>query len=267
MRSSLLGHVTGLGLFFAFSSRPEWMFGVYLILLAWFHWSEYLFASLFCAHSFSTKSFILNHSPAYIVATLVSWVEFFVLQWLLPSKFFTCSVDCWLFLFVPIFSLIGFRSWSFISYCGLFMCIIGETLRKLAIATAAESFNHVVEVSGSLIDWFSRSSLNCCIPRLIDWLAFVWIFLIEWRPAFSICFHTFTSTTDLLNWLFFHTYDLLNVLMLLFTGYGVSKMSGCFSGVQTEGTPTGHSWNLQFLPAPVIRTCVLEEWYHYFHPS
>ncbi|OQV14771.1 putative Protein-S-isoprenylcysteine O-methyltransferase [Hypsibius exemplaris] len=124
MRSSLLGHVVGLGLFIA-TARPYWMLGVYLIFLGWFHWSEYLFASLYCAHSCSKRSFILNHSPAYIVATLVSWLEFAVIQHMWP----------------------GFRHYSAISVLGLITCTVGETLRKLAISTAAESFNHVVEES------------------------------------------------------------------------------------------------------------------------
>ena len=42
--------------------------------------------------------------------------------------------------------IIGMRSWSAVSILGLVMCVVGETMRKLAIATAAKSFNHVVEV-------------------------------------------------------------------------------------------------------------------------
>ncbi|GAV07865.1 hypothetical protein RvY_17648-2 [Ramazzottius varieornatus] len=123
IRSLLLGQVAGLGVAVATSSSSIWMFGAYLVFLAGFHWSEYLSVSIFCPLNLSTSSFMLYHSPAYVVATVASWVEFTIIQYFWP----------------------GFRNISAISYLGALFCVVGECLRKAAMATASKSFNHVVE--------------------------------------------------------------------------------------------------------------------------
>ncbi|XP_055342898.1 protein-S-isoprenylcysteine O-methyltransferase-like [Paramacrobiotus metropolitanus] len=125
IRSSLLGNLFAFGVWTVFVFRSVRPFGIYMALLAHFHWSEYLFISMFSPRSLSVRSFMLDHSPAYVFATIASWIEYTVWQFIFP----------------------GMRDCIWISIVGLLMCVVGESLRKVAIATAGENFDHIVEDS------------------------------------------------------------------------------------------------------------------------
>lgn len=66
---------------------------------------------------------MLNHSSAYIISAVSSWLEFLAEAYFFPS----CKKNVW--------SLV----------VGIVLVICGEMIRKLAILTAGRSFNHIVQ--------------------------------------------------------------------------------------------------------------------------
>lgn len=102
------------------SIRP---FGFYMMVMSFFHTTEFVFTAMFNHRDVSTDSFLLNHSFEYSVAAIVSWIEFAVEALVLP----------WL----------KTGLWSL--YTGLILVSIGELFRKLAMYTAGRSFNHYVQ--------------------------------------------------------------------------------------------------------------------------
>nr|CAG4641163.1 EOG090X0CFU [Eulimnadia texana] len=100
-------------------------FGWYMVIMSVFHFSEYLVTSVIRPQSLNSDSFLLNHSKAYGIAALASWLEFFLELWLIP----------------------GLKQLTWLSYTGLVICITGEFLRKLAMLTAGSNFDHLVRVT------------------------------------------------------------------------------------------------------------------------
>lgn len=124
IRALLLGYVFGIGILTAITASPSWqMFGVYTVVLATFHYSEFLAIAWANPRALSIDSFILNHSIAYGAAACLSWIEFLI------ERYYFSDMK------LP----------SLISYFGLILCIFGELLRKLAMCTAKHNFNHVVQ--------------------------------------------------------------------------------------------------------------------------
>lgn len=119
-----LGLVFSVGGLIALSGNDFWCFGLYMMSLSFFHWSEYLTTSIFNPSSLSLDSFLINHSWEYGVAAILSWLEFWV-EWYFVPSLKTFKIVC----------LIGF-----------FMVIFGETLRKVAMFTAGSNFTHQVQV-------------------------------------------------------------------------------------------------------------------------
>ncbi|KAL1116478.1 hypothetical protein AAG570_004950 [Ranatra chinensis] len=92
--------------------------------MAFFHYSEFLTIAVSNPDTLSVDSFILNHSPQYKIAAVSSWIEFWIEHALWPDL----KNVCW-----PLSAL------------GLFVCVCGEAVRKLAMLTARTNFNHVVQ--------------------------------------------------------------------------------------------------------------------------
>ena len=61
--------------------------GLYLVVLSWFHFGEYLSTALFHPSIIKIDAFILNHSHEYNIALLLSAVEHALLPYFFPSKF------------------------------------------------------------------------------------------------------------------------------------------------------------------------------------
>ncbi|KAF2359990.1 Isoprenylcysteine carboxyl methyltransferase [Trinorchestia longiramus] len=100
------------------------IFGSYISVLAFFHFSEYFVTAATNPPALSLDSYLLNHSLSYWLAAISSWVEFF-LEW---------------YFFPPIKSL-----W-YVSAVGAIACLAGEVTRKFAMITAQKNFNHLVQV-------------------------------------------------------------------------------------------------------------------------
>jgi len=115
----LLGALFLTGLLHSSSSS----FGIYLAVLAFFHFSEFLTTGLTNPQNLSFDSYLVNHSVQYTVAAVASWIEHLVTLYLFP----------------------GFKEMRLVSLAGLGVCIVGECLRKGAMFEAGRNFNHLVQ--------------------------------------------------------------------------------------------------------------------------
>lgn len=123
VRAGLLGFFFGIGLLISFSGTTWTHFGWYLVVLSFFHWSEYFTTALTNPDSLTLESYLLDHSREYKLAALASWTEFFI-EWLIFP---------------------GLKQNSILSLCGLILVIVGECIRKASMFTAKKNFNHYVQ--------------------------------------------------------------------------------------------------------------------------
>ncbi|KAJ8731088.1 hypothetical protein PYW07_004252 [Mythimna separata] len=123
LRSAFLGATFSLGIFLTSFENGWRVFGLYTIILSFFHFSEFVSVALTNPRTLSVSSFILNHSVQYGVAAVASWIEWAVEFYFFPDM----------------------KTFFWLSYCGVVMCIAGEVFRKSAMFTAKTNFNHTVQ--------------------------------------------------------------------------------------------------------------------------
>lgn len=142
-RSVFLGVIFGAGLSnVAFSNHSDsssvvFTLGFYFCALSFFHYSEFLSTAWWNSRHLSVDSFLLNHSPEYHAALVVSWLEF-VLEFLLGRYFFGVSSSS---SFYGVFS----KDFDGVAKVGLCLIVAGEFCRKLAMWTAKSNFNHLIQ--------------------------------------------------------------------------------------------------------------------------
>ncbi|XP_016769299.2 protein-S-isoprenylcysteine O-methyltransferase [Apis mellifera] len=190
VRAVFLGYGFGIGIILFFVAPPSWqMFGIYITVLATFHYTEFLSIAWINPSSLSIDSFILNHSIAYGVAACCSWIEFIIERLYFP----------------------GMKKASFISYFGLVLCICGEFLRKLAMFTAKHNFNHIVQSekmdNHELITYGVYKI--CRHPSYVGW--FYWSIGTQLILQNPFCLFAYTVT----SWKFFHDRILIEEVTLL----------------------------------------------------
>jgi protein-S-isoprenylcysteine O-methyltransferase len=95
---------------------------VYSVALCSFHLLEFFVTAIYNPTEATADSFLINHSSAYSAALIISWIEFGVR-----------------FLFFPRFNS---RPLSFL---GIALVVISQGIRSVAMATAGESFNHLIQ--------------------------------------------------------------------------------------------------------------------------
>ncbi|XP_002737258.1 protein-S-isoprenylcysteine O-methyltransferase-like [Saccoglossus kowalevskii] len=179
IRACFLGVVFALGVIVTLLAVSNWtVFGWYLCVLSFFHFSEYVCTSLYNAKSLSLQSFLLDHSLAYHIAAMASWVEYTLQAVLLP----------------------GMKQCIWVSGSGLALCIVGEFLRKLAMFTAGKSFNHNIQyrkdeshvlVTQGIYAW-------CRHPSYVGW--FLWSVGTQLILCNPLCFIAYI----LASWQFFN---------------------------------------------------------------
>lgn len=125
-RAYLLGLISGFGRFLYLYSDTLDNFGCWLIILSFFHFSEYFFTSISNPNNLAIKSFLLDHSKEYHMAFLMAFSEYFIERILFPSYKISTSL-------------------TWLNIIGITACICGEILRKLAMLNAGTNFNHLVE--------------------------------------------------------------------------------------------------------------------------
>jgi len=119
-------HILGLVCLTGLVNCSQSSFGLYLAVLAFFHFSEYVSTGLSNPQNISWDSYLVNHSIQYGIAMLVSWVEYALWMWLYPDIK---------------------TKWIWITLLGLAMCSTGEVVRKLAMLHAGRNFNHLVQLT------------------------------------------------------------------------------------------------------------------------
>ncbi|VDD74735.1 unnamed protein product [Mesocestoides corti] len=133
--------------------RIVWPFGVYLAFLTFFHWSEFFITALTSPLRADIDSYMLVHSPEYLAAVALSFAEYWLGMWLWPTKA---------------------TNYLWINLAGLLICIAGESLRKVAMWTAADNFSHFVEHTLRREHQLVRSGVYawCRHPAYVGW--FFW---------------------------------------------------------------------------------------------
>ncbi|OAD52337.1 Protein-S-isoprenylcysteine O-methyltransferase, partial [Eufriesea mexicana] len=199
VRAVFLGYVFGIGSVVSFIAPSSWqMFGIYITVLAMFHYSEFLSIAWINPSTLSIDSFILNHSISYGVAACSSWIEFIAERQYFPVM----------------------KEPSFISYFGLILCICGELLRKLAMFTAKHNFNHIVQ--SEKLDNHELITYGvykiCRHPSYVGW--FYWSIGTQLILQNPFCLFAYT----VVSWKFFHDRILIEEITLLnFFGYDYVK--------------------------------------------
>ncbi|XP_013785267.1 protein-S-isoprenylcysteine O-methyltransferase-like [Limulus polyphemus] len=123
-RAGILGQGFGIGLVSAVLTDSSWkVFGIYISILCFFHYSEYLTTAVINPKSLSLDSFLINHSREYGIAAVGSWMEFLLERYFCP----------------------GMKEVWWLSLLGFLLCVGGETMRKMAMLTAGSNFNHIIQ--------------------------------------------------------------------------------------------------------------------------
>lgn len=123
IRSAFLGATFSMGVFLSTFENGWRAFGLYAMILSMFHFSEFMSVALTNPRTLSVDSFILNHSIQYGLAAVASWIEWAIEYYFFPNM----------------------KTYFWISFVGVVMCITGELLRKSAMFTAKTNFNHTVQ--------------------------------------------------------------------------------------------------------------------------
>ena len=105
------------------SPRIVWPFGIFLSLLAFFHWSEFFVVALLTPSRAATDLYLLDHSLEYLSALGLSFIEYWIEVIFWPAK----------------------NTFLMVNLVGLFICLAGEAVRKAAMLTAAGNFSHYIE--------------------------------------------------------------------------------------------------------------------------
>ena len=94
----------------------------YVVALCTFHLLEFFVTAIYNPTVLNGDSFLVNHSTAYTTVAITSCIEFNIR-----------------------FLILGHASWGWVG--GLLLVSIGQTLRSLAMATAGQSFHHLIQTS------------------------------------------------------------------------------------------------------------------------
>lgn len=121
--ATVLGAVLSFGLYLFFIG-PHWLnpFGVYLSLLAFFHFSEFFTTAYIKPSSLNIASYLLNNGCSYWLALAVSWFEYFAGVYYWPQ----------------------FKHVNVICCVGITLSLLGELFRKVAMFTAGSNFDHMI---------------------------------------------------------------------------------------------------------------------------
>ena len=106
----------------AISDKNYATFGWYMIFMSTFHFLEFFATLLTNPSNLSVDSFLLNHSYAYGIAAISSWLEYGVELWAFPNI-----------------------KASSLSVVGVLLCLFGDGIRKAAMFNAGQSFNHIIQ--------------------------------------------------------------------------------------------------------------------------
>ncbi|KAK9500076.1 hypothetical protein O3M35_001413 [Rhynocoris fuscipes] len=195
VRACFLGAVFSWGIFLSFFADHTYtVFGWYMCVLSFFHYSEFLAISVTNPATLTIDSFILDHSLDYKIAAATSWLEFFVERWFFPEM----------------------KIYKSISVIGLILCIGGEILRKLAMYTAGRNFTHTVRSEKGEDQTLVITGIYSFVrhPSYVGW--FYWAIGTQILLLNPLC----TIAYTLASWKFFNDrITIEEVTLLTFFGY------------------------------------------------
>uniref|UniRef100_A0A0V0G8H3 Protein-S-isoprenylcysteine O-methyltransferase n=1 Tax=Triatoma dimidiata TaxID=72491 RepID=A0A0V0G8H3_TRIDM len=195
MRACFLGAIFSWGIFTAVLAPDSYtVFGWYMCVLSFFHYSEFLAISVTNPTTLTIDSYILDHSLDYKIAAATSWVEFFIERWFVPDM----------------------KTYRRIAAIGLFLCIGGEILRKLAMYTAGRNFTHTVRSEKGPDQTLVVTGLYSLVrhPSYVGW--FYWAVGTQITLLNPLC----TVAYALASWKFFNDRIIIEEITLLnFFGY------------------------------------------------
>ncbi|OQD67347.1 hypothetical protein PENDEC_c039G01514 [Penicillium decumbens] len=133
-----LGITSSMTILLATFSSPFWRVPFFIAALSLFHFLEFFVTARYNTPYATVKAFLLSSNGwAYNVAHGSALVESIISHWLWPGR---SSVG-------RMFSFEVFGTEvSLLLVAGLFLTVMGQVVRTLAMATAAGNFNHHVQV-------------------------------------------------------------------------------------------------------------------------
>ena len=105
----------------------QWCLNVCFIVV--FHLSEFFVTAIYNPSVVSAESFMVDHSKAYTVAMVTSWVEFWI------EYAFVKFLEIDQIIVMPVY----------MRWIGLVFVMTGQVLRTAAMATCGPSFNHLIQ--------------------------------------------------------------------------------------------------------------------------
>lgn len=96
LRSAFLGWCSAVGASFALSTEDQVIpcFGIYVWILANFHFSEFIFTTAISANDdVNLDAFLLNHSAEYGIAALCSVLEYTIEAAFYPSEYCCMKIE------------------------------------------------------------------------------------------------------------------------------------------------------------------------------
>ena len=175
--TNVIGVAFSIGTILWLNVESFYFFGLYVMVLSAFHFSEYVATSVCNPRTLSNDSFLLNHSSEYSIAAVASWLEYGIEVYFFPAT----------------------KSFHWISWTGILLCVSGEILRKGAMLTAMANFTHMVRyykvsdhhlVTTGIYSWFRH-------PSYVGW--FYWSIGTQLILANPVCLAAYT----LVAWRFF----------------------------------------------------------------
>ncbi|KAK6639898.1 hypothetical protein RUM43_008173 [Polyplax serrata] len=179
IRSVFLGTIFAIGLLVAVNSSWEMsLFGVYMCVMSFFHYSEFLAIAWCNPRTLSTSSFLLNHSVQYNIAAVASWLEFALEIYIAPS----------------------IKRYYLVSSLGFLLCVIGEIFRKTAMITGSTNFDHIVQTEKNTKHELVTHGIYslCRHPSYVGW--FYWAIgtqVLLLNPLCTVCY-------TIVSWQFFN---------------------------------------------------------------
>jgi len=172
----ITAHCLGLVFYIGIVNSQLSIFGIYLAVLAFFHFAEYVTTGLSNPQNLSWDSYLVNHSFQYGAAMLLSWTEYAIWLWLYPDLK---------------------TRWFWITIVGLGMCSIGEVVRKLAMLQAGRNFNHLVQNTKSDTHKLVTTGIYsiCRHPSYLGW--FLWSVGSQVLLVNPVCLIFYTAVTFL----------------------------------------------------------------------
>ena len=76
----------GFGIVISLSTSSYTLFGWYVVVLSFFHWSEYFATSVTNPKNLNLDSYLLDHSKEYHLAALASFIEYSIESYFLPGR-------------------------------------------------------------------------------------------------------------------------------------------------------------------------------------